>query len=157
MIKKQLITILVFLFVFSTFSQNTFLEGYFIDNSNSKVNCLIKNEGWLNNPTEFKYKNKINSKVKKLTINKVKEFGVLNVFKYQRHNVDIDRSSKKSDELDNNKNPVFNKEKLFLKLLIEGKANLYSYEDRGLVRYFLKKNNADVKQLVSKYYLTDEN
>ena len=157
MIKKQLIVFFGLLLTVSSFSQNTFLKGYYIDSSDKKIDCFIKNEDWLNNPTKFKYKNNIDSKVKTITINDVKEFGVLNTFKYKRYDVDIERSGKRSDELDNNKNPVFNKETLFLKLLIEGKSNLYYYEDGGLVRYFFYKNKTDVKQLVSKYYLTNEN
>lgn len=152
---KQLTIVFVFLFAFSAFSQNTFVEGYYIDNSNQKTNCLIKNEDWLNNPTEFKYKTDLNSEVKTLTINKVKEFGILNVSKYERHIVDIDRSSKKTGEMDNNKNPVFKNEQLFLKVLIEGKANLYYYEDQSLVRFFFNKDLGEVKQLVSKHYLID--
>lgn len=155
MIKKQLILVLGLFFAVNIFSQNTFDKGYFIDNSNKKTTCFIKNEGWLNNPTEFKYKIEENSEKKTLTINDVKEFGALNTFKYVRCNVDIDRSGKKANELDYNINPVFNNEILFLKVLIEGKANLYYYEEKGLVRYFFNKNPADVKQLVYKSYLTN--
>lgn len=155
MIKKQLQLIFGLILSISAFSQNTFVEGYYIDNFNNKTSCLIKNEDWLNNPTEFKYKNEINSEVKTLTINKVKEFGILNVFKFERHNVDIDRSGKKIDELDNDKNPTFKNEQLFLKVLIEGKANLYHYEDQGLVRFFFNKDHGEVKQLISKHYLID--
>ena len=43
-----------------------------------------------------------------------------------------------------------------MKTLIEGKANLYYYEDRGLVRFFFSENNTEVKQLVSKNYLTND-
>ncbi|WP_298878602.1 tRNA modification GTPase [uncultured Polaribacter sp.] len=152
---KQLTIIFVFLFALNAFSQNNFVNGYYIDNSDKKINCLIKNNDWLNNPTEFKYKNNIDSEVKTLTINDAKEFGIFDVSKYVRHKVDIDRSSKKTDELDNDKNPIFNKEKLFLKALIEGKANLYYYEDKGLVRYFFNKEFKEMKQLISKYYLID--
>ncbi len=153
---KKFITFFAIILTLNAFSQNTFIKGYFINNSNEKTYCLIKNVDWLNNPTEFKYKNNVDSEVKTVTINEVKEFGALNTFKYERHAVDIDRSGKVTDELDYNKNPVFNKEKLFLKLLIEGKANLYSYEDKGLVRYFFNKDNAEVKQLVFKSYLTND-
>ena len=156
MIKKQLTLVLGLLFAVNSFSQNTFLKGYYIDNSNKKTTCFIKNEDWLNNPTKFKYKINIDSEVKTLSINNAKEFGIVNTFKFQRYNVGIDRSSKVADELDYNENPVFNKEKLFLKLLIEGKANLYYYEDKGLVRYFFSKDNAEVKQLVFKSYLTND-
>jgi len=152
---KQLILIFLLILSLNVFSQSTFVKGYFINNSNEKINCLIKNVDWLNNPTEFKYRINENSENKILTINSVKEFGVLNTFKYERHTVDIDRSGKLADELDYNKNPVFNREKIFLKVLIEGEANLYYYEDQGLVRYFFSKNIAEVKQLISKHYLTN--
>ena len=155
MIKKQLVLIFGLLLAINGFSQNTFVKGYFIKNSNEKIDCLIKNDDWLDNPTEFKYKLNENSEKQTLTINSVKEFGVLNKSKYVRHSVDIDRSSKIPDELDNNKNPIFKNEQLFLKVLIEGKANLYYYEDQGLVRFFFNKNLAEVKQLIFKHYLID--
>ena len=153
---KQFTVFLALILTIKNFSQNTFVEGYFINNSNKKTTCLIKNEDRLNNPTEFKYKTDLNSKIKTLTINAVKEFGVLNVSKYERHNVGIDRSSKISDELDYDKNPIFKNEQLFLKVLIEGKANLYYYEDQGLVRFFFNKDSDEVRQLIIKHYLTDE-
>jgi hypothetical protein len=92
-----------------------------------------------------------------LTIKSVKEFGLLNTLKYVRHTVDIDRFSKVHDEIGYDKNPIFKKEQLFLKVLIEGKANLFYYEDKGLVRYFFSEDIVEVKQLVFKYYLTYEN
>lgn len=138
------------------FSQNTFTKGYYIDNSDRKIDCLIKNVDWLNNPTEFEYKTTENSEQKTLTISSVKEFGVLNISKYVRHNVDIDRSSEKVNELNYDRNPVFKKEVLFLKVLIEGKANLYAYQDQSLYRYFFKNELTDIKQLVFKSYLTNE-
>ena len=153
---KQFTVFLALILTIKSFSQNTFVEGYFIDNSNKKTTCLIKNEDWLNNPTEFKYKTTENSKHKTLTIKSVKEFGFLNSFKYIRSTVDIDRSSKVHDELGYNKNPTFIKEKLFLKVLVEGKATLYSYVDKDLIRYFFNKDLAEVKQLIYKDYLIDE-
>ncbi|WP_298767173.1 tRNA modification GTPase [uncultured Polaribacter sp.] len=152
---KQFTVFFAFIFTINVFAQTSFVKGYFINNSNEKINCFIKNEDWLNNPTEFKYKIEQNSEKKTLTINSVKEFGVVNTFKYVRRKVDIDRSSKKVDELDFNVNPIFNNESLFLKVLIEGNATLYYYEEKGFVRYFFNKKAAEVKQLVYKSYLTD--
>ena len=154
---KQLTLFFALTLSLNSFSQSTFVKGYFINNANEKTNCLIKNVDWLNNPTEFRYRINENSKVKTLTIDDVKEFGVLNTFKYVRHIVDIERSGKLAKELDYDKNPIFNTEQLFLKVLIEGKAILYSYEDKGLTRYFFSKKNAEVNQLVSKHYLSNVN
>ncbi|WP_282124072.1 tRNA modification GTPase [Algibacter mikhailovii] len=137
------------------FAQISFVEGYYINNFDVRTDCLIKNVDWLNNPTEFQYKVSENSDEKTLTINSVKEFGIFNISKYVRHKVDIDRSSAVVNEIDHNKKPVFNKEQLFLKLLIEGKANLYLYENRGLRRYFFSQDLMEVKQLIFKNYLLD--
>ena len=153
----KLITLLfALIFSLNGYTQNYFLKGYYIDNSNKKVNCFIKNMDWLNNPTKFNYKLLENSEIKTLSTKYVKEFGILNVSKYIKYTVDIDRSSKKVDEINYDKNPIFNKEELFLKVLIEGKANLYLYADKGLTRYFFNKEDTDVKQLIYKNYLNSE-
>lgn len=154
--KKIPALILVLFFGINGYSQNSFMKGYYIDNSNHKIDCFIENIDWLNNPTEFTCKITESSNQKTLSIHNVKEFGILNTSKYVRHNVDIDRSSSRIDELDYNNNPVLNNEVLFLKVLIEGKANLFFYEDHGLFRYFFNINQDDVKQLVYKEYLNDE-
>ena len=106
------------------------------DNNNQKINCLIKNIDWGNNPTEFTYKLSENSELNKKTIKSVKEFGIHNSSKYVRSSVKIDRSSNKVDELDNERIPTFQEEELFLKVLVEGKSTLYSYADASLSRYF---------------------
>jgi len=150
------ITLLFFLILgLNGFTQNSFQKGYYINNSDKRVDCLIKNNGWLSNPTEFKYKLSENSEQKTQTINSVKEFEITGITKYVRHDIDIDRSSSVIEEMDFNRQPVFNNEQLFLKVLIEGKGSLYVYEDNGLVRYFFNQNLADVKQLVFKNYLTE--
>ncbi|MBC3759233.1 tRNA modification GTPase [Hyunsoonleella sp. SJ7] len=152
----KLITLLFFLILgLNGFAQNTFLQGYYINNSNERMDCLIKNGDWLNNPTQFEYKLSENSEQKIQTITSVKEFEITGITKYVRQDVDIDRSSAIIEEMDYNKNPVFNREQLFLKVLIEGKGNLYLYEDNGLIRYFFNQDLTEVKQLVFKNYLTD--
>ena len=67
---------------FNSYSQISFEKGYYIDNDNKKINCLIKNIDWMNNPTEFEYKLPENDNSKRITIRSVKEFGVYNSSKY---------------------------------------------------------------------------
>lgn len=110
---------------------------------------------WLNNPTQFEYKLSENSERKIKTITDVKVFEIVNKSKYVRQNIGIDRSTNVIAEMGYNKNPVFNKEQLFLKVLIEGKANLYLYEDKGLIRYFFNEGLTEVKQLIFKNYLVN--
>src|SRR5690606_33830659 len=51
----------------------------------------------------------------------------------------------------------FKKEELFLKVLIEGKSNLYEYNDLNLKRFFYSSQNAKVEQLIFKSYKTPDN
>lgn len=138
-------------------SQISYVKGYYINNSNQKIDCLIKNIDWESNPVEFDYKFTQQTEKKTLTIESVKEFGIYNVSKYMRFDVNIDRSSNIQDLLSNDKNPIFKTEKLFLKVLIEGEASLFIYKDESLTRYFYQTNHLDLNQLIFKEYKTLEN
>lgn len=156
--KNQLTVILITILNTYCYSQISFEKGYFINNAEQKTECLIKNIDWKNNPTEFEYKLSENTEQNKLTIKLVKEFGVYNYSKHIRSTVNIDRSSESLDDLSTNRNPVFIKEELFLKVLVEGQSNLYQYEDGNLVRYFYSKDNSDnIEQLIFKSYILSGN
>jgi len=150
--KKHLIILIVILLSLNCFAQISFEKGYYIDNTGQKIDCLIKNIDWKNNPIEFDYKLSENSEQKKATITIVKEFGIYNVSKYVRSKVNIDRSSKILGEMSTNKNPNFKQEQLFLKVLIEGKASLYGYTDKNLRRYFYTTETTKISQLIFKKF-----
>ncbi|MEN8187873.1 MAG: outer membrane beta-barrel protein [Bacteroidota bacterium] len=153
--KQLLIIALVTISCIESYSQIIFENGYFINESNNKIECLIKNIDWKNNPTEFEYKLSQNSAVQKTTIQAVKEFGINNVSKYIRAKTNIDRSSDQIDEMSSDRNPTFKEELLFLKVLIEGQASLFLYIDNNLTRFFYKLNDSEISQLVYKRYLND--
>ncbi len=139
------------------YSQILYEEGYYINSADQKINCLIKNIDWKNNPTGFTYKRTKNSKPEKATIKSVKEFGVFNTSKYVRVVLNVDRSSDNVNDLSRYKKPIFKEEELFLKVLVEGKSNLYEYVDGNLKRYFYKEENSSIEQLVFKRYRTSQN
>lgn len=155
--KKQILLPLIAVISFNCFSQISYEKGYYIDNSNNKIDCLIKNIDWKSNPKAFKYKLSENSEPKNADIKSVKAFEIYNTLKYIRSTVKIDRSSEVISRMSNDRNPVFVEEQLFLKVLVEGKANLYFYEDGGLNRYFYNKENTNIEQLVFKSYKTPDN
>jgi hypothetical protein len=155
---KKLLLFLAFTMVFSikTYSQIMFENGYYIDESDQKIDCLIKNIDWRNNPIEFEYMLSQDSIVQKASIETVKEFGINGVSKYIRSVVNIDRSSDVVSKLSYEKNPNFQEEQLFLKVLIEGKASLYLYESGNLKRFFFNVDGSEIKQLVYLRYLHDK-
>jgi hypothetical protein len=149
--KRALALLLLLLPLLST-SQIRFESGYFIENG-IKTECLIKNVAWKNNPVSFEYKMAENEDPKIKTINTVSEFNVRDAYKFIRFTVNIDRSETLLDRLDDTKEPKWNKETLFLKVLVEGKLNLYHYEENNFSRYFTSGSDIkDAQQLVFKEY-----
>ncbi|MEQ8424202.1 MAG: tRNA modification GTPase, partial [Cyclobacteriaceae bacterium] len=155
---RQLLYAIFLLFSTCCYAQIDFEPGYYIGNDNQRVDCFIKNMDWKNNPLEFEYKISESDEVKTNSIEEVKEFAVLNTsHKYYRHTMEVDRSIESTNGLSNN--PDFNlmEEKLFLRPLVEGKASLYVYEDRGIFKFFYNLDNKKVGQLFYKRFKTNDN
>lgn len=155
---KRILFIIVFLsYSTSCLAQVKFEPGYFITENNEREACLIKNSDWKNNPTEFKYKSSADSEVNSKSIETVKEFGIDNYSKFRRFIVDIDRSSEIVRDMSWERQPDFERDTLFLKVLVEGEATLYAYNEKNIRRYFFQNRGSDVQQLVYKKYRTSGN
>lgn len=156
--KKQFLALALFVISFiKCYSQIVFEDAYFIDESNKKIECLIKNLDWRNNPTEFEYKLSQEDIVKTATIQSVKEFGIYDDSKYIKAKTNIDRSSDQINKISSDRNPSFKKEMIFLKVLIEGQASLFLYVDGSLKRFFYSIGHSGINQLVYKKYLFEGN
>ena len=152
--KNQLFLLLISFLTFNSYSQIVFEKGFFITNSGEKNECLIKNIAWKNNPIAFEYKKDENSTIETATIQSVKEFEIYNSSRYIRETVKIDQYSQTLDNLSTSKEPIFVEKQLFLKVLIQGKANLYSYD--GNI-FFYNVDNSKIEQLIYKSYYFREN
>ena len=150
-----MILVLVIFISSHSFSQIIFENGYFINNSNEKVYCLIKNIDWNENPTEFEYMLSQNTNVIKESIENVKGFGVNGVSKHIRAIVKIDDSSDNLFNMTSDKNPNFKEKTIFLKVVIDGNVSLYQYKKEDLTRFFYSLNGTDINQLVYKRYLSE--
>lgn len=134
--------------------QNSFSQGYFINHQDVKTQCLINNNQWKSTPDFFEYKLTPDESIHKAGLAEVKEFGIGQQLKYVSALVNIDRSDEDINALTYNRNPVFEQEQLFLKVLLEGEASLYQYRDKKLERYFFSTGDGDLQQLVYKSYLS---
>lgn len=155
--KKTCCALLLVIAFSNAFSQIDFEKGYFIAGDGEKIDCLIKNKGWADNPTEFEYKLSENDEVKSFDANSIKGFGVSNSIRYVSTTVKIDRSRTQVGKLSMSANPEFEEETLFLKVLVEGKANLYSYEDGKIKRFFYNLDGLPIEQLIFKRYKVNDN
>lgn len=155
MIKK--ITYLFLLLTNCIFAQINYEKGYFVDNLGVKTECLVKNEDWRNNPSKFYFKiNEVGAENVK-NIQNVKEFGVHDFSKYERHEVLIDTSATALQSLGTNRNPEWSKKTLFLKLVVDGDAKLYEFVDGTQKNYFYSFKGSNLEQLVYKEYITQNN
>jgi len=145
--------VIIALVSFQTSAQIIFEEGYFVESTGQRIDCLIRNEDWNSNPTKFSYKLNENADVLIKGLSDVEEFGITGKSQYVRATVDIDRSSSNLKKLSDQREPVFKSETLFLKVLIEGVSSLYRYRDQNLTRFFYKTTEIPYTQLIYKEYL----
>lgn len=149
---------MLLLVTFLSFAQNKFEQGYYIDNSGVKKECLIKNYDWKNNPKDIEIKNANLEDVSTTkNIEEIKEFGINGISKFIKATVNIDESSQNANTLTNSANPKYIEKTVLLKVLVEGKSNLYYFENEDYERFFYSVNDK-IEQLVYKqYYNSDGN
>lgn len=154
---KKTFSVLLCLFIISIGAQIKFEKGYIISSDNVKKEVLIKNLGWVSNPNSFVYKTEENSTENTGTPSTIKEFGIYNDVKYVTYNGDIDYSSDNISDLSATKEPELRKASVFLKEIVTGNKNLYSYQGQNVIRYFYSDSGSSVQPLIYKRYLFNGN
>ena len=155
--KSLLFAMLFFLTTLSSFGQIIFKKGYFIDNNNQRVECLIKNADWKDNPKDFEYKLTENGIVTIGNLENIREFGIIGESRFVKTNTNVDISSMEISNLSKQEEPEWEKRTLFLKVLVEGNACLYLWSSGTFVRYFYSTSDTSIEQLVYKeYYKNNE-
>lgn len=150
--KKNLLVLLTTILSIHCYSQVTFENGYYLTDNGQRIEGQIKNMDWKNNPSEFVFRQSEMDEPEIKKLETIKEFGISNHLKFVKRNVDIDRSNESINKLGYDRAPQFQKEQLFLRVLIEGQKSLYSYEDGKLIRYFYSESDSLPRQLIHKAY-----
>ena len=135
---------------FSTLAQKSFQKGYFIDNEGTRTECFIDDKEWSRDPRTFVYKldqgNVLSGSVKA-----IKEIGIGET-RYLRFEVDVDKSSSNPDSLSENFSPEWERDTLFLSVLVDSKADLFYCKRAGEDRFFFRVDDGSVTQLVHKIH-----
>lgn len=149
---KTILLLFICLIVASPlFAQIRFENGYFITNDDQLVKCQIRDMDWDYNPVNFKYRINESGEILEAEVSNVKEFGIDSSYKYRRAKVFMDMSSMDISKISLSPDPEWQQHLLFLKILVEGKATLYSYSEHSLRRFFFSSGDT-VKQLIFKEY-----
>jgi hypothetical protein len=148
---------LVSLFITSNaVAQIEFEKGYIITDENQKIECLIRNIDWLYNPKYIEYKLSENDELKTVGPQFIKEFGVYGYSKYLGRTIKVDKSSDQLEMLSHQWGPEWVDQPIFLKVVLEGKISLLSYEQEKIKRFFVQTPDT-IEQLVYKKYLVRDN
>jgi hypothetical protein len=137
------------------FAQTKFKEGHYINLNNEKISGLIKDYDWKNNPTEIEFKLNEVSELIILKKEQIKEFEIYNNSKYINVNVKIDKSSNLNNQVTLERELIFTNENILLKVLVEGQASLYQYQDKDIEKFFYSINDIFYEQLIFKMFLAD--
>ncbi len=135
-------------------AQIRYEQGYFVTRDGKRTDCqiLLKNADWRDNPTSFDYRTSETSESLPGPLSEVQELGV-NGTVFRRYEVQMDRSSDDLNRLNKSRAPVFAAETLFLRMVVNGKASLFQYDEGNLHRFFFSVNGNTISQLVYKRYL----
>ncbi|MEP3838306.1 MAG: tRNA modification GTPase [Algibacter sp.] len=150
--KKLLFVFIALLQTINVVSQIKFEKGYYIDKSGNKVECYFKNHDFQSAPETIKYKLQPESEIKILNLKTVNEFSANSSYKFIRKNVEIGEAHELNKK---EKDYAFKHQELFLKVLNEGKASLYSYNKNGNETFFFSTSILETKQLIFKSYTVD--
>src|SRR5579872_259513 len=137
-------------------AQIEYRPGYFIRNDSTKVSCLIKDYDWRNNPTGITWKSVATGTSATMDRDSILEFGVGNAV-FRRFEIDVDVSAGENDDPGNSPLPTFQRETVLLKLLVQGRASLYRYSNKGLTLFYMVVNNPTPQPLVYKQFLSQSN
>jgi len=134
----------LFLVTSSSFGQNDYRKGYYIDVENNKAEVFLQYKDYskLNLPENqenpIKFKSGTEGATEEISQAKVKEISIADEFKFQRFLIPLlkNYTNQPIHELQN--------KNLLLQVLVEGEASLYAYHNKKKVIYFYKLANASV-------------
>ena len=137
---------------FSIIAQTKFESGYFVDKQGNRTECLIRNDDWLRSPKTIRYKSNAGSDQLSIDIRDLKEFGVPGT-QFVCTEVRMDTSSQDTKTLTTVRAPMWDSRYVAMKVLVDGKAKLYHYDDKKILLFFYSVDNSPLEQLEYKSYL----
>nr|WP_298925251.1 hypothetical protein [uncultured Allomuricauda sp.] len=154
---KNLFTLLFSLVLsISASAQRDFEPGYFIDDNDNKLECLIQNEKWLFSPEEVFYKLNENSEVKSFTVKNCKEFKIGDEGVFMRVSADFPITQSKLKKKELNSDPELIQKTTFVQNVVKGKASLFWFIDNNGIVYLYSKDGGPIKPLLYKKYILED-
>lgn len=128
-------------------AQSAFKPGYFITLDGNHIFCLINDLDKIVTPEKFSYKLTETDSVHTHTATSVREFGIGDSTRFIARQVKMDLANYQNVSPTSTTVVVYDKT-LFLKVLVEGKASLYYYQEADFYRFFYSIDTIQMEQLV---------
>ncbi len=128
------------------------VPGYYITKEGQRVTGEYE-YGDFSNAADLKFRTG-QAEFTGINTQNIQEIGIGDSYKLVKYSVDIDGTDAQQGQYSDGANPVFEKQEVFLNVLIEGNASLYSYFDGRNTKFFYKTDAMSVpQQLVYRKYL----
>src|SRR5690606_14415221 len=118
--KKIFILLAAILFPLPALAQMFFEDAYIIDSRGSRKEVLIKNEGWVENPSTVVIKDGVTAKESSLGLNDIEEFGFVNGTTFRKFTVPIAHYEDDLSKIDSNPDLIPQIQTVFLRVLATG-------------------------------------
>lgn len=150
---KQILTIFIVFITITSYAQYNFEEGYYIKPNGDRITGLIKLQDRNTNPTEITFKKSTMGPQEIIKSNNMLGFGIGNSLQYDKFSVKISKASDDLTYMDRVKEFDLVQETAMLKLLVDGEAQLYEYNNEGITQYFIREGNQVTTLLYKRYLL----
>jgi hypothetical protein len=143
--------LLLLLFVLPSLAKNNYEKGYVLNNEGTKIECLIDNLYWLDNPTKIEYK--IDDRIVKVSLKELQAFEIYDYGKFERHIVKI---SIPKQAIEKNELYSWKTDTVFLKVVLKGNPSLYCFQN-GYSNIYFYQSASDTIPIQLKYRLSEYN
>lgn len=150
----QSLTIASLLFVTAVAAaQGGYRSGFLLDAEGGRTEVEILNQDWVDNPQAIQYRTARHEKAVTATVGEIAGFGLADgSLRYLRFTVALDESDQRTATLSTSTTPVFVNRTVFLETLVEGRADLFSYEQGERRQFFYRIGDEPPRLLVSRVY-----
>lgn len=143
--------IALYLLSIASFAQSDFQKGYFIDNGGARQEGYVSVKSLSDDAKAFAFRTEPEASSQIVSMSSATEVGA-GESKYVRFIGRVDSSSSKSRKMTNFKEPGWVHDSLFVRVLVDGKADLFYCKRQGEDRFFYRVDNEPITQLVFKLY-----
>ncbi|CAA9244508.1 MAG: hypothetical protein AVDCRST_MAG56-1652 [uncultured Cytophagales bacterium] len=139
-------------------AQKNFVEGYVVNNAGDTLRGLIDDKNWRMNPEAIQFRRNAEERPVTYTPADISAFHLLSGEYYRSKVVQYDQSPVALAELGNSSDPKWQRDTLFLKVEVSGKATLYFLQQKNNKQnFFLETGGAGAEELLNVKYFRFQN